>query len=47
MLQHEGDKAAVDALFTKYGVMSKPMEQALAKLDGIPVDVKPIYAPVK
>ena len=43
MLQHEGDKAKVDELFETYGVMSKPMDAALAKLDGIPVDVKPLY----
>ncbi|MFO7561404.1 MAG: hypothetical protein R6X02_02070 [Enhygromyxa sp.] len=43
MLQHEGDKPAVDAFLAKYAVMSPPMEQALAKLDGIPVDIKPIY----
>ena len=47
MLQHEGDKAKVDETFKKYGVMSKPMERALKKLDGIPVDVKPIYKPVQ
>jgi hypothetical protein len=43
MLQHEGDKAAVDAFLTKYAVMSPAMEQALEKLDGIPVDIKPVY----
>jgi hypothetical protein len=43
MLQHEGDKVAVDAFLGKYAVMSPPMEQALAKLDGIPVDIRPIY----
>lgn len=43
MLQHEGDKAAVDAFLAKYAVMSPPMEQALAKLDGIPIDIRPIY----
>ena len=43
MLQHNGDKAAVDSFLAKYAVMSPPMEQALAKLDGIPVDIKPIY----
>lgn len=43
MLQHNGDKAAVDAFLTTYAVMSPPMEQALAKLDGIPIDIRPIY----
>lgn len=43
MLQHDGDKAAADAFLAKYAVMSPPMEQALAKLDGIPVDITPIY----
>lgn len=43
MLQHNGDKAAVDAFLTKYAVMSPAMETALAGLDGIPVDIKPIY----
>jgi hypothetical protein len=43
MLQHNGDKAAADAFLAKYAVMSPPMEQALARLDGIPVDIKPIY----
>jgi hypothetical protein len=43
MLQHAGDKAAVDAFLAKYAVMSPPMEQALGKLDGIPVDIRPIY----
>lgn len=43
MLQHNGDKTAADAFLAKYAVMSPPMEQALAKLDGIPVDIKPIY----
>jgi hypothetical protein len=43
MLQHDGDKTAADAFLAKYAVMSPPMEQALAKLDGIPVDIKPIY----
>lgn len=43
MLQHAGDKPAVDAFLAKYAVMSPPMEQALGKLDGIPVDIRPIY----
>lgn len=46
MAQHVGDKGAVDALFAKYGVMSPPMAEALGSLDGIPVDLSPVYAPV-
>lgn len=43
MLQHEGDKAAADALLAKYGVMSPPMEKALSSLGGIPVDIRPVF----
>jgi hypothetical protein len=44
MLQHNGDRAAVEAfLLDKYGVESEPMKNALGKLDGIPVDIRPVY----
>ena len=43
VLQHHGDKAGVEALLAKYGVMSPPMSAALAKLDGIAVDLRPVY----
>ncbi|MCA9683116.1 MAG: hypothetical protein KC457_13030 [Myxococcales bacterium] len=43
MLQHEGDKPAVDAFLGKYAVVSPAMEQALGSLGGIPVDIRPIY----
>ena len=43
MLQHAGDKTKADAFLDKYGVMSPPMERALASLDGIPVDIRPHY----
>ncbi|MEQ8275822.1 MAG: hypothetical protein RMA76_38760 [Deltaproteobacteria bacterium] len=43
MLQHNGDKAAADALLGKYGVMSPAMKQALDKLGDIPVDLRPVY----
>ena len=43
VLQWNGDKAGADALLAKYGVMSDSMTAALGGLDGIPVDVKPIY----
>jgi len=43
MLQHEGDAAKAEAFLAEHGVMSKEMEAALAKLGGIPVDVRPVY----
>ena len=43
MLQWNGDKAGADALLAKYGGMSDGMSAVLGGLDGIPVDVKPIY----
>lgn len=43
MLQHNGDPTAVKAFMKKYAVMSDPMTRALAKLDGIPVDLRPTY----
>jgi hypothetical protein len=43
VLQHQGDSAGVTALLAKYGVMSPPMSAALAKLDGIAVDLRPVY----
>ena len=43
VLQWNGDKAGADALLAKYGVMSGSMTAAMGGLDGIPVDVKPIY----
>jgi hypothetical protein len=43
MLQHEGDKAKAEAFLAEHGVMSKPMEAALAGLGGIPVDIRPVY----
>lgn len=43
VLQHHGDVPGVKALLAKYGVMSPPMSAALAKLDGIAVDLRPVY----
>ncbi len=43
VLQWTGDKPGADALLAKYGVMSESMTVAMNGLDGIPVDVKPIY----
>ncbi|HEY1696071.1 MAG TPA: hypothetical protein VGG39_28085 [Polyangiaceae bacterium] len=42
-LEWNGNKAGADALLAKYGTMSGSMTTAMADLDGIPVDVKPIY----
>ncbi len=43
MLQHEGNKDATEAFLDKYGVMSPAMDAALANLEGIPVDIRPVY----
>ncbi|MEM6788818.1 MAG: hypothetical protein AAF715_14955 [Myxococcota bacterium] len=43
MVQHRGDKSEAQAMLDKYGVVSPPMKKALDKLDGVPVDLKPIY----
>ena len=43
MVQHNGDKAAAQAMLDKYGVMSPSMKQALASVSSVPVDLKPIY----
>jgi hypothetical protein len=43
IIEWTGDKAAADALLARYGVMSDPMTAAMSGLEGIPVDVKPIY----
>ncbi|MEM1024270.1 MAG: hypothetical protein AAGD10_01500 [Myxococcota bacterium] len=43
MLQHEGDKTKADALLADKGVLSPPVEAALKRLDGVPVDIRPIY----
>jgi hypothetical protein len=43
VLQWNGDKPGADALLAKYGVMSESMTTVMGGLDGIPVDVKPIY----
>ncbi|HEY8089448.1 MAG TPA: hypothetical protein VIF09_16420, partial [Polyangiaceae bacterium] len=42
-LQWNGNKAAADALLARYGRMSDSMTAAMAGLEGIPVDVRPIY----
>jgi hypothetical protein len=43
VVEWTGDKAGADAMLAKYGVMSDTMTAAMAGLDAIPVDVKPIY----
>ncbi len=43
VLQWNGDKAGVAALLAKYGVMSDAMGAVVTGLDGIPVDVDPVY----
>ncbi len=43
MLQHEGDRGAVETFLDKYGVASEAMTNALGKLGGIPVDIRPVY----
>ncbi|HEU4537594.1 MAG TPA: hypothetical protein VFS00_25920, partial [Polyangiaceae bacterium] len=43
MVQHAGDKAKAEALLAAQGVMSDPIKAALARLDGVAVDVRPIY----
>jgi hypothetical protein len=43
MLQHEGDTDAAKKLLGDYGVVSPPLEQTLTKLEGIPVDIRPVY----
>jgi hypothetical protein len=43
MWQHHGDKQAVDRMFEKYGKLSPEAESVLARLTGIPVDIRPSY----
>jgi hypothetical protein len=43
MLQHEGDKAQVESMLAAEGKLTPQIEAALAKLDGIPVDIRPSY----
>lgn len=44
MLQANGDYAAAKAFLDKYRVTSAALDKALAGLDDIPVDIRPIYA---
>lgn len=43
MWQHQGDKAAVDAVLARYGVVTPPIEKTLARLTDIPVDIRPRF----
>ena len=43
VMQHAGDADVVRAFLARYGVMSSTMRQALDKLHGIPVDIRPQY----
>ena len=43
MIQHNGDKKTSEDLLAKYARLSEPMQRALAELDGIPVEIRPIY----
>jgi hypothetical protein len=44
MLQANGDRAGASKMLEVYGAMSPTLERALGRLDGIPVDIRPIYA---
>jgi hypothetical protein len=43
VLQQAGDRAAVEALLAREGVISPTIAQAVARLDGIPVDLRPRF----
>ena len=43
LLQHRGDRHAASDMLARYGVISPPMEKALASLGEIPIDLRPIY----
>jgi hypothetical protein len=43
VLEWTGDKAGADALLGKYGGVSETMKAAFGQVDGVPVDVRPIY----
>ena len=43
MIQHRANPDEANAFLDKWGRMTKPMQSALAKLDAIPVDLRPIY----
>merc|ERR1712147_334892 len=42
-MQHSGDKEAVEKLLAKYGVVGERMRATLANVEGVPVDIRPIF----
>lgn len=44
MIEAKGDYQAARKFIEKYKVMPAEMEAAIAKLDSVPVDIKPVYA---
>lgn len=44
MIQAKGDYEGAKALIADYCVATPPLKAALAKLDDIPVDIRPVYA---
>ncbi|MEW6745674.1 MAG: hypothetical protein AB1486_23230 [Planctomycetota bacterium] len=43
MIQTKGDRAAAEKLLAERAVMSPAIERAIASLEGVPVDLRPIY----
>jgi hypothetical protein len=43
LLQHAGDRAGVEAMLADLGAVSPPLASALARLDDIPIDIRPVY----
>ncbi|MGF1508673.1 MAG: hypothetical protein ACFB9M_04125 [Myxococcota bacterium] len=43
LLQHDGDKAGVDALLDQMGRITPPLQFALDRLSDVPVDIRPVY----
>ncbi len=43
VLQSKGDAGRAKSFLGEHGLMSPPMERVLTGLDGIPVDIRPIY----
>ncbi len=43
MVQHNGNKAAAQAMLDKYGVTSPAIKGALSKLGKLPIDLRPTY----
>ena len=43
VLEHQGDKDAVDKTFKDFGQLDKETKQSLERLKDIPVDIRPCY----